>query len=74
MKKDARQAASNICTPRRNWLGGEYLDDAVNECKHGRLPGDKSEPCGCWPQEPYPAGVVGWRETGQRQRARAGRR
>jgi hypothetical protein len=22
--------------------------DASAECKHGRLPSDKSKPCGCW--------------------------
>lgn len=30
-------------------LFGPYLAD--HECTHGRLPGDRSEPCGCWPQE-----------------------
>lgn len=25
--------------------------DAAHECKHGRLPTDRSAPCGCWPQE-----------------------
>lgn len=24
---------------------------ADNECSHGRLPGDRTRPCGCWPQE-----------------------
>lgn len=24
---------------------------ADNECRHGRLPGDSTEPCGCWPGE-----------------------
>lgn len=28
--------------------------DAVNECKHGRLAGDRTVPCGCWPSEPIP--------------------
>ena len=28
--------------------------DAAWECKHGRLPGDRTEPCGCWAQEPAP--------------------
>ena len=22
-----------------------------HECEHGRLPGDQSAPCGCWPGE-----------------------
>jgi hypothetical protein len=25
---------------------------ADNECRHGRLPGDLSPVCGCWPGEP----------------------
>jgi hypothetical protein len=25
--------------------------DVEHECRHGRLPTDKSTPCGCWPQE-----------------------
>jgi hypothetical protein len=24
---------------------------ADNECHHGRLPFDRTPPCGCWPQE-----------------------
>lgn len=24
---------------------------ADNECSHGRLPGDQTPACGCWPQE-----------------------
>lgn len=24
---------------------------ADNECVHGRLPHDSTDPCGCWPQE-----------------------
>jgi hypothetical protein len=24
---------------------------ADHECRHGRLPGDRTAPCGCWPQE-----------------------
>jgi hypothetical protein len=24
---------------------------ADNECQHGRLPGDPTKACGCWPQE-----------------------
>jgi hypothetical protein len=39
-------------------IGGDPIESgawgklADNECKHGRLPGDSTEPCGCWPQEP----------------------
>lgn len=28
---------------------------ADNECRHGRLDGDRSTPCGCWPSECVPA-------------------
>jgi hypothetical protein len=24
---------------------------ADHECRHGRLPGDRTPSCGCWPQE-----------------------
>jgi hypothetical protein len=24
---------------------------ADNECRHGRLPLDRTSPCGCWPEE-----------------------
>ncbi|MGO9882228.1 MAG: hypothetical protein ACLP4R_29915 [Solirubrobacteraceae bacterium] len=24
---------------------------ADHECRHGRLPGDRTPPCGCWPEE-----------------------
>ena len=24
---------------------------ADHECRHGRLPGDRTAPCGCWPRE-----------------------
>lgn len=33
-------------------LQGKLAD---NECRHGRLPGDRTQPCGCWPQEPTPS-------------------
>jgi hypothetical protein len=26
---------------------------ADNECSHGRLPGDRTRPCGCWPHYEY---------------------
>jgi hypothetical protein len=25
--------------------------DAAHECRHGRLAGDRTPPCGCWPQQ-----------------------
>jgi hypothetical protein len=27
---------------------------ADHECRHGRLPGDRTRACGCWPQENAP--------------------
>jgi hypothetical protein len=33
------------------WLHGQAggaAYDAVEECPHGRIAGDPSEPCGCW--------------------------
>ena len=24
---------------------------ADHECRHGRLPGDRTPPCGCWPRK-----------------------
>ena len=24
---------------------------ADHECRHGRVPADRTRPCGCWPQE-----------------------
>jgi hypothetical protein len=39
------------------WSGGvdaAAWRDAADECRHGRLPGDNTPPCGCWPQEPEP--------------------
>ena len=29
----------------------QEFKDAAWECEHGRLPCDRSEPCGCFPQE-----------------------
>jgi hypothetical protein len=31
---------------------GHLLKLADNECEHGRLAGDSTPPCGCWPSEP----------------------
>jgi hypothetical protein len=30
---------------------GKSFSDAELECEHGRLPGDKTPPCGCWEAE-----------------------
>jgi hypothetical protein len=41
--------------------GDPLLDgirDAADECEHGRLPGDRSEPCGCWPIATQPEDPV----------------
>ena len=34
---------------------------ADHECPHGRLPGDRTPNCGCWPQEP--ASVIPLRDA-----------
>lgn len=36
------RASAGFDGPGNHWL-------ADNECKHGRLPGDRTDPCGCWP-------------------------
>jgi hypothetical protein len=33
------------------WQDGQERRDAAHECRHGGLPGDTGEPCGCWPSE-----------------------
>lgn len=33
------------------WSGVLQSTLADNECRHGRLPGDRTPSCGCWPQE-----------------------
>ena len=39
------------CCPIEAGLLGRLAD---NECAHGRLPGDRTAKCGCWPQENAP--------------------
>ncbi len=36
------------CCPIEAGLLGRLAD---HECAHGRLPGDRTAKCGCWPQE-----------------------
>ena len=43
----AQQLAGGAC-PIEAGLLGRLVD---LECRHGRMPGDSSPPCGCWPQE-----------------------
>lgn len=43
----ACENAGNVCAIE----AGVFGRLADNECPHGRLPGDKSDPCGCWIQE-----------------------
>lgn len=45
---------------------------ADHECAHGRLPGDHSPKCGCWPQET--ASVITLRGTTPIETATAERR
>lgn len=37
---------------------------ADHECRHGRLPSDRTTPCGCWPEES--AVVVALRRPAER--------
>jgi hypothetical protein len=37
--------------PPRAADAGKSFSDAEHECKHGRLPGDSTPPCGCWAGE-----------------------
>ena len=39
------------CCPIEAGLLGRLAD---HECGHGRLPGDRTAKCGCWPQENAP--------------------
>ena len=32
---------------------GRSFSDVEHECEHGRLAGDPTPPCGCWPQEAH---------------------
>lgn len=43
----AYKAAGGVC-PIESGVMGHLAD---NECEHGRLAGDPSEPCGCWGPE-----------------------
>lgn len=47
--------ATSIDGDRRELLKRDPLwtIDAANECEHGRLAGDRSEPCGCFPHEAH---------------------
>ena len=45
--RKAMRQAGGAC-PIESGVLGRLAD---NECDHGRLPGDRSRKCGCWPQE-----------------------
>ena len=44
---------------------------ADHECAHGRLPGDRSAKCGCWPQENAPVIAITPRARPPRARRKA---
>jgi len=44
---------------------------ADNECAHGRLAGDRSAKCGCWPQENAPVIALTQRARPPRARRKA---
>ena len=43
----AMRQAGGVC-PIESGLLGRLAD---HECQHGRLPGDRTAKCGCWPEE-----------------------
>jgi hypothetical protein len=43
----AQQITGGAC-PIEAGIIGRLVD---LECRHGRMPGDDTAPCGCWPQE-----------------------
>ena len=45
--RKAMRQAGGTC-PIESGVLGRLAD---NECDHGRLPGDRTGKCGCWPQE-----------------------
>ena len=45
--REAMRQAGGAC-PIESGVLGRLAD---NECDHGRLPGDRTPKCGCWPQE-----------------------
>ncbi|HET6870149.1 MAG TPA: hypothetical protein VFH80_29825 [Solirubrobacteraceae bacterium] len=48
----ARYAAAMAeCCGRCPIEGGVLGRLADHECRHGRLPSDRTPPCGCWPEE-----------------------
>ena len=48
----ARYAAAMVeCCGRCPLEAGVLGRLADNECRHGRLPFDRTRPCGCWPEE-----------------------
>ena len=44
-------AAMTDCGGRRPIEAGMVGRLADHECRHGRLPSDRTPPCGCWPEE-----------------------
>ena len=44
---------------------------ADHECAHGRLPGDRSAKCGCWPQENAPVIAITLRARPPRAQPKA---
>jgi hypothetical protein len=46
----ATRQAGGAC-PIESGMFGRLAD---HECAHGRLPGDSTRACGCWPQENAP--------------------
>ena len=45
------EALSRLVDKAHDWEAAIVSQSADRECEHGRLPGDATPPCGCWPEE-----------------------
>ena len=64
--RQAMRQAGGAC-PIESGVLGRLAD---NECDHGRLPGDRTRKCGCWPPENAPVSALSQRVQPQRPPAR----
>lgn len=49
---EAEQADAAVEGYGRSSLYGPVYKMADDECEHGRLPGDRTDPCGCFTEDP----------------------
>ena len=67
--REAMRQAGGAC-PIESGVLGRLAD---NECDHGRLPGDRTGKCGCWPQENAPVIALSQRAPATAARQTEGR-